>query len=72
LIARTYVARRVHRFSCGTASDALAMLAACPLHANRFQISAAQGNGALCQSRPNAPQQKASLFDHLVGAAQQG
>ena len=22
-----------------------------------------------CQERPNAPQQKPSLFDHLVGAA---
>src|SRR6516162_5231942 len=26
---------------------------------------------ALCQSRPNAPQQKAPLFDHLVGAGKQ-
>src|SRR5262249_33583178 len=30
------------------------------------------GLSALCQSRPNAPQQKAPLFDHLVGAGEHG
>src|SRR5207247_8616022 len=34
----------------------------------RFSI---QRTGVSCQSRPNAPQQKEHLLDHLVGAGEQ-
>ena len=35
------------------------------------QINAVPRSDAMCQSRRNAPQQKGSLFDHVVGAGEQ-
>jgi hypothetical protein len=40
-------------------------------HSNSNQIFTSRRTVASCQSRPNAPQQKATLFDHLVGAGEQ-
>jgi hypothetical protein len=37
--------------------DTLPALAVCPLRSNRYQIGASQRTVALCQERPNAPQQ---------------
>ena len=45
--------------------------ASCPLCAESGQEADSLATSALCQSRPNAPQQKAPLFDHLVGAGKQ-
>ena len=39
----------------------------CPLYPRKRTKSRWLGLSALCQSRLNAPQQNASLFDHLVG-----
>src|SRR5262245_11922856 len=50
-------------------------------HGDRWRMSALPpkadmsdrtGRSALCQKRTNAPQQKHPLFDHLVGAGEQG
>ena len=40
----------------------------CPLFPRKQTFVGASGMSALCQKRPNALQQNASLFDHLVGA----
>ena len=40
----------------------------CPLYPRKRTSSTHVGMSALCQKRPNALQQNASLFDHLVGA----
>ena len=38
-----------------------------PLFPKTGNVNAQQQNAALCQKRPNALQQTAPLFDHLVG-----
>jgi hypothetical protein len=46
----------------------LRTLTGCPLRSESGQVGGHRAKSALCQSRPNAPQQIVSLFDHLVGA----
>ena len=44
----------------------------CPLLPESGQTGRRLGTSALCQKRPNAAQQMAPLFKHLVGAAEEG
>src|SRR5262249_8053748 len=48
-----------------------AMSAECSLYPDERRSTDATGMSAWCQSRPNASQQIASLFDDLVGGRQQ-
>src|SRR6516165_5713385 len=43
----------------------------CPLYPRKRTLSDTTGMSALCQKRTYAPQQKAPLFDHLVGRGEQ-
>ena len=44
---------------------------ACPLYPSKQTKGTHVGLSASCQNRTNAPQQKAPLFDHLVGNSEQ-
>jgi hypothetical protein len=64
-------ARPDHTLGHSRQIDTASAVAACPLRAESRQVGRHLAKPALCQSRPNAPQQKNPLFDHLVGAAEQ-
>jgi hypothetical protein len=51
--------------------ERISLRASCPLWSDSDRIDAPQRTAALCQSRPDALQQKVPLFEDLVGDGEQ-